>query len=90
AFGKEAYLLTGYLNLAKILEITLNNGTDPVSGAAVRTTRSLSERLSHVALFRRGGRHTTVGSTAMPRWPADNRTVPGLRSQSATGYAPPW
>lgn len=32
AFGKEAYLLTGYLNTPKILEITLNNGTDPESG----------------------------------------------------------
>ncbi|MBW6490525.1 MAG: glycyl radical protein [Lentimicrobium sp.] len=31
AFGKEAYLLTGYLNLPKILEITLNNGIDPLS-----------------------------------------------------------
>ena len=29
AFGKEAYLLTGYLNTPKILEITLNNGIDP-------------------------------------------------------------
>ena len=29
AFGKEAYLLTGYLNTPKILEITLNNGVDP-------------------------------------------------------------
>jgi formate C-acetyltransferase len=32
AFGKEAYILTGYLNTPKILEITLNNGMDPVSG----------------------------------------------------------
>ena len=32
AFGKEAYLLTGYLNTPKILEITLNNGFDPISG----------------------------------------------------------
>lgn len=32
AFGKEAYLLTGYLNTPKILEITLNNGIDPNSG----------------------------------------------------------
>lgn len=32
AFGKEAYLLTGYLNVPKILEITLNNGTDPLTG----------------------------------------------------------
>ncbi|MCX6251005.1 MAG: glycyl radical protein [Bacteroidetes bacterium] len=32
AFGTEGYLLTGYFNLPKILEITLNNGKDPVSG----------------------------------------------------------
>ena len=32
AFGKECYALTGYINLVKILEITLNNGLDPVSG----------------------------------------------------------
>jgi formate C-acetyltransferase len=32
AFGKEAYLLTGYLNVPKILEITLNNGINPVTG----------------------------------------------------------
>ncbi len=32
AFGKEAYLLTGYLNTPKILEITLHNGIDPVTG----------------------------------------------------------
>jgi len=28
AFGTESYILTGYFNLAKILEITLNNGFD--------------------------------------------------------------
>jgi trans-4-hydroxy-L-proline dehydratase len=32
AFGKEAYLLTGYLNVPKILEVTLNNGINPVTG----------------------------------------------------------
>ena len=32
AFGKEAYLLTGYLNTPKILEITLNDGVDPETG----------------------------------------------------------
>ena len=32
AFGKEAYILTGYLNVPKILEVTLNNGIDPVTG----------------------------------------------------------
>ncbi|MHA1442461.1 MAG: pyruvate formate lyase family protein, partial [Candidatus Heimdallarchaeota archaeon] len=29
AFGKESYILTGYFNLVKILEITLNDGYDP-------------------------------------------------------------
>ncbi len=28
AFGKEAYILTGYFNLTKVLELTLNNGFD--------------------------------------------------------------
>jgi len=32
AFGKEAYVLTGYLNVPKVLEVTLNNGIDPVTG----------------------------------------------------------
>ncbi len=35
AFGKEAYVLTGYLNTPKILEITLNNGVDPRSGKQI-------------------------------------------------------
>ncbi len=35
AFGKEAFVLTGYLNVPKILEITLNNGIDPSSGKQV-------------------------------------------------------
>ena len=35
AFGKEAYILTGYLNVPKILEITLNNGKDPLTGKQV-------------------------------------------------------
>lgn len=32
AFGKECYILTGYFNLVKVLEITMYNGTDPMSG----------------------------------------------------------
>ena len=35
AFGKEAYLLTGYLNTPKILEITLHNGVDPETGKKI-------------------------------------------------------
>jgi pyruvate formate-lyase/glycerol dehydratase family glycyl radical enzyme len=32
AFGKEAYILTGYFNLPKILELALHNGIDPRTG----------------------------------------------------------
>ncbi|HCD99492.1 MAG TPA: formate C-acetyltransferase/glycerol dehydratase family glycyl radical enzyme [Armatimonadetes bacterium] len=32
AFGKEAYILTGYLSLPKVLEIALNDGVDPLTG----------------------------------------------------------
>jgi formate C-acetyltransferase len=35
AFGKEAYILTGYLNVPKIIEITLNNGVNPLTGKQV-------------------------------------------------------
>ncbi|HMD97673.1 MAG TPA: trans-4-hydroxy-L-proline dehydratase [Terriglobia bacterium] len=34
-FGKEAYILTGYFNLPKVLEITLHNGYDPRTGKKV-------------------------------------------------------
>ena len=30
-FGKEAYILTGYLNVPKILELALNDGIDPLT-----------------------------------------------------------
>jgi formate C-acetyltransferase len=35
AFGREAYFLTGYFSLPKILELTLTNGVDPVSGRRI-------------------------------------------------------
>ena len=35
AFGTEAYWLTGYFNLTKILELTLNNGFDKRTGIQV-------------------------------------------------------
>lgn len=34
-FGKEAYILTGYLNTPKILELALNNGVDPLTGKQI-------------------------------------------------------
>ena len=35
AFGKEAYILTGYFNLPKVLEVALNNGFDPLTGRKI-------------------------------------------------------
>ena len=35
AFGTESYILTGYFNLTKVLEITLHNGVDPRTGRRI-------------------------------------------------------
>jgi pyruvate formate-lyase/glycerol dehydratase family glycyl radical enzyme len=35
AFGRESYILTGYFNLVKVLEVTLNNGRDPLGGERI-------------------------------------------------------
>ncbi len=35
AFGTEAYILTGYFNLVKVLEVTLHNGVDPLTGKQI-------------------------------------------------------
>jgi formate C-acetyltransferase len=35
AFGKESYILTGYFNMPKVLEITLHNGVDPRTGKKI-------------------------------------------------------
>ena len=34
-FGRECYILTGYFNLPKVLEITLNQGKDPMTGKRI-------------------------------------------------------
>jgi len=46
AFGKEAYILTGYFNLVKVLEITLHDGVDP------RTRKQLGLRAGAADAFR--------------------------------------
>ena len=52
AFGKECYILTGYFNLPKILELTLNNGVDPLSGSQIGlTTGNPAEFKSFAELF---------------------------------------
>jgi formate C-acetyltransferase len=35
AFGKEAFILTGYFNLPKMLELALHDGIDPPTGAQI-------------------------------------------------------
>jgi pyruvate formate-lyase/glycerol dehydratase family glycyl radical enzyme len=35
AFGKENYNLTGYFNMPKVLELTLHNGVDPLTGRRI-------------------------------------------------------
>jgi formate C-acetyltransferase len=45
AFGKECYILTGYFNMVKVLEITLNNGLDP------RTRRKIGLETGNPAKF---------------------------------------
>mgnify|MGYP006282830753 CR=1 FL=1 len=45
AFGKEAYILTGYFNLPKVLELTLHNGVDP------RTSKRIGVETGDVGQF---------------------------------------
>ena len=35
AFGTEAYILSGYFNIPKVLEVTLHNGIDPRTGKKI-------------------------------------------------------
>jgi formate C-acetyltransferase len=46
AFGKEAFILTGYFNMPKCLELALHNGVDP------RTGKQLGPRTGDPASFR--------------------------------------
>jgi formate C-acetyltransferase len=45
-FGKEAYILTGYLNVPKILELALNDGVDPL------TDKKIGPRTGNPAAFK--------------------------------------
>ncbi|HWR36224.1 MAG TPA: trans-4-hydroxy-L-proline dehydratase [Clostridia bacterium] len=61
AFGKEAYILTGYFNLPKVLEITLNNGVDPrtskMIGAQTGDPRNFGSYDEFYAAFRKQLHH---------------------------------
>jgi len=52
AFGKEAYILTGYFNLPKVLELALHDGVDPRTGVRLGpATGTASDLASFDALF---------------------------------------
>ena len=61
AFGRESYILTGYFNLPKVLEITLHNGLDPRTGKRVGVETGTAESFAAfddlLAAFSRQLRH---------------------------------
>jgi len=61
AFGKEAYILTGYFNMPKVLEIALHNGVDPRTrkriGLETGDARSFATFDELLAAFRRQVEH---------------------------------
>lgn len=61
AFGKEAYILTGYFNLPKVLELALHDGVDPRTGRrlgpATGDASSLSDFEAVFAAFETQLRH---------------------------------
>ena len=46
AFGKEAYVLTGYFNLPKVLELALHDGVDPRTGTRLGPSTGAPESLA--------------------------------------------
>jgi len=86
AFGKEAYILTGYFNLVKVLELTLNNGVDPRTGKPLGPQtgdpRSFTSYDELFAAFRRQLRHfidiKIAGSRLIERMYADHMPAPFL------------
>ena len=86
AFGKEAYILTGYFNLPKVLEITLHNGVDPRTGnrigVATGDPRNFQTYDELFDAFRRQLRHfvdiKVRGNNVIERLYARNMPAPFL------------
>jgi formate C-acetyltransferase len=86
AFGKEAYILTGYFNLVKVLELVLHDGLDPRTGKqlGLRTGRPESFRSFEdlFSAFRTQLRHfieiKVRGSRLIERMYADDMPAPFL------------
>ncbi len=86
AFGKEAYILTGYFNLVKVLELALHDGLDPRTGKqlGLRTGKADSFRSFEelFAAFRKQLNHFVEikvrGSRLIERMYADDMPAPFL------------
>ena len=51
AFGREAYILTGYFNLAKLVELALNDGMDPRTGRQLGPATGRAEDFADFPAF---------------------------------------
>jgi pyruvate formate-lyase/glycerol dehydratase family glycyl radical enzyme len=86
AFGKEAFILTGYFNLVKVLELTLHNGIDPRTGKELGLKTGAAESFKTFdelfAAFRKQLRHfidlKIRGSRLIERMYADEMPAPFL------------
>ena len=86
AFGKEAYILTGYFNLPKILELALYDGVDPRTGKQLGLQTGDPATFDTFdacfAAFRRQLQHFVdlkiVGNTAIERLYASRMPAPFL------------
>ncbi|WBW95177.1 trans-4-hydroxy-L-proline dehydratase [Oceanirhabdus sp. W0125-5] len=86
AFGKEAYILTGYMNLPKILEITLNNGIDPITskklGIETGDPRKFESNEELMEAFKKQLKHfidiKVIGNRIIERLYATKMPVPFL------------
>ena len=71
-FGKEAYLLHGYLNTPKLLELALNDGVDPASGKrigpATGEPRDFADLEGLYAAFERQLAHAVEVKVAVSNW----------------------
>ena len=75
AFGKEAYILTGYFNLPKILELALHDGRDPRTGKQIGPSSGRARARRVVR-----GRAASVRDAARPRPRDQDRGQPDDRA----------
>jgi formate C-acetyltransferase len=86
AFGKEAFILTGYFNLVKVLELTLHDGVDPRTGRQLGPHTGCADELRDFgrlfAAWRRQFRHFLEikmrGSRLIERMYANRMPAPFL------------